>query len=332
MWVGAARRARWKRFSPLTLYNPSAPPREARRGPHTEFIQLKESIIEMMDLDTELDEAKIMASFANNYGLLGLVYGWYSAPILPNDKLYVLPDAVITTSGEWRLLKNCSRDIRETEGFRLLQRAWREKWDFPSLSLDPQAVARPSELKFAYKRNQLGERPDPAGFEPSPELVNWETVAQQFGVVMLLDLASSSGVRVQPTRERAETWQFVLPACSKPLAELSDSEQRDLALSLRTDLSGVSPYPSLNEDGEWERGWRCPSLLQAICLMLYYDLTGHVDIRKCALPTCGDYFRASPQSRTMYCPSEESHKPSKCASAASSRNYRKRRAQRTDEL
>lgn len=326
LWIEAARDTKWSLFSPLRHYSPSAPPREARRGPHTEFIRLKESILEMSNLETALEEAKRIVSFADKYGLLGRVYEWYSAPILPADKWYVLPDAAITTNGEWKELDNSSKDTRKTEGFKLLQ-----KWVTPDYLLPPQVVARPSELKFAYKRNRPAKRPDPAGFEPSPELVDWATVQEPFGVVMLLDGTSGPGARMHSTRELADSWQFVLPSCSKPLAELSDLEKRNLALSLRAELSGVSPYPSLNERDEWERGWRCPSLLQAICLMLYYDLTGHVDIRKCALPSCGDYFRTTAESRSKYCPSEEPNKASKCASAATSRRYRARRAGRTAE-
>ena len=53
-------------------------------------------------------------------------------------------------------------------------------------------------------------------------------------------------------------------------------------MRLRKELVGISPEPSINEAGEIERGWQCPSLLRAVYLMLYLDLTGVNPIRKCA--------------------------------------------------
>jgi hypothetical protein len=285
---------------------------------------MKAALLERIGVDTALDRAKKMAGFANKYGLLGLIHEWYSAPILPAGKSFVLPGAAMTKSGKLRKFNNDAKDIRETEGFARLQEAVRSHPDYSDYVLHPAAVARPSDLKFALKRARTAEKPNPAGFEPYPELGAWAEVRERFGALMLLDSTSGPWARVLTTRELADAWLFALPAYSDMPARLSSLEKQALARNLRNDLRGVSPFPSVGEDGEWTPGWMCPSLLQAMCLMLYYDLTGAVDIRRCEF--CGNYFRTREGSRRAYCPPEGPSKQSKCASAASSRAYRKRKS------
>ena len=321
-WVQAAQNAEWKRFSPFEGYGqPDAAPRMSPRGPHTEFLAMKAALLEQTGIDSADHEAKEIASFANRFGLLGLIYKWYSTPILPAGKLFVLPDAAITN--KWQLVNfdNNSKDISKTRGFHHLQRRLQIDFGDSCYRLNPDVVAWPSELRFAVKRNRPAEKPDPGSLEPYPELDEWAEVKERFGALILLDPSSGSWARVQITRERVDAWLLALPAYSKPFAELSDSGRRALAQNLRADLQGISPYPSLGDDGEWKPGWRCPSLLQAICLLLYYDLTGGAVIRRCDRKGCGNYFRTPEGSRRIYCPG------GKCASAATSKAHRDRKAQ-----
>jgi hypothetical protein len=82
------------------------------------------------------------------------------------------------------------------------------------------------------------------------------------------------------------------------------------AARLNRELMGMAPYVSTNEDGQYERGWRCPSLLRDMYLMLYLDLTGGSTIRECASWDCPKAFRAGPQNRTIYCSTRHANRAS----------------------
>ena len=74
----------------------------------------------------------------------------------------------------------------------------------------------------------------------------------------------------------------------------------------------VSPRGYLDEQGQSERGFRCPYLLKALYLMLYLDVTGGREIRRCKRSSCQTYYRAGPQSNSKY-------RSQRCANAASTR-------------
>jgi hypothetical protein len=79
----------------------------------------------------------------------------------------------------------------------------------------------------------------------------------------------------------------------------------DYGFSLRAMNSrvagSVSPRGYLNEQGQPERGWRCPYLLSAMYLMLYLNITGGRSIRRCERSDCQNHYRSGPQSNSKYC-------------------------------
>jgi hypothetical protein len=80
-------------------------------------------------------------------------------------------------------------------------------------------------------------------------------------------------------------------------------------------LEGVSPRAFIGEDGNLERGWRYRSLLQAMHVMLFLDLTGGATIKKCQSRGRPNYFRVGPQGKSKYC-------SRRCANRASTRTGR----------
>jgi hypothetical protein len=77
-------------------------------------------------------------------------------------------------------------------------------------------------------------------------------------------------------------------------------------------LFGVSPRPFIGEDGNLERGWRCGSLLEAMGVMLFLDLTGGNTIKRCQSRGCLNYYRVGSQPQSKYCSDQ-------CATRASTR-------------
>jgi len=87
-----------------------------------------------------------------------------------------------------------------------------------------------------------------------------------------------------------------------------------LKKQLNSRLTDISAYSPEGEEG-FRRAWRCSSLLQAIRLMVWLDLTGSRFIRECGLRDCHAYFREGSQGeKTLYC--RDKH-----TSLASSRVY-----------
>jgi hypothetical protein len=91
-------------------------------------------------------------------------------------------------------------------------------------------------------------------------------------------------------------------------------EDSEFKRHLNARIADVSPFSPEDEEG-YKRGWRCFSLLQAMYLMLWLDLTGSRFIRECGLRGCHAYFREGSQGeKTLYC-------SDKHTSLASSRVY-----------
>ena len=281
----------WKRFSPFDGYKPTSKTREVKAGPHLPFLKLKE-------LQKAKDRKYLTALdvFASEYGLLGLFYEVYSPPILPEGKIFVAPEGVIDEhSGRLRRVDHMGRGVKLL--LDLLHRERPMEDEREREMIHKELVASPSELRFAQKRYTGLWPPDPSGQELSTEQTTWEEVKERYGGVLVLDARSSSRVSVLCTKESSSDWDLKLEDFPAPPYDTS----KPLATYLNKELIGVSPYLHVSEDGEYERGWRCPSLLKAMYLMLWFDLTGGSAIRQCELRGCSTYYRVGSQSRTRYC-------------------------------
>jgi hypothetical protein len=99
---------------------------------------------------------------------------------------------------------------------------------------------------------------------------------------------------------------------------------------LNSRLEGITPHGVTTDDEAFRSGWRAPSLLKAMYLMLYLDQEAGNKIIKCQAPDCPDYFRVGPKSRrTTYCPPAPGKQQSNCASRTTSRDSRARKRQRS---
>jgi hypothetical protein len=128
---------------------------------------------------------------------------------------------------------------------------------------------------------------------------------------MIMDIHTSRRTAVLCTREQTASWLFELPNQQRILRRMM-SDKAALASYLNTRLLGVSPYLVEGEDGQLERAWRCTTLVQAIYVMLYLDLTGGATIKTCASRGCQNYFRSN-NPRRIYCSTNP------CANRASTR-------------
>jgi hypothetical protein len=80
----------------------------------------------------------------------------------------------------------------------------------------------------------------------------------------------------------------------------------------KSDRVESSERAFIGEDGNVKRGWRCGSLLEAMGVMLFLDLSGGNTIKKCGSRGCLHYFRVGSQSKSKYC-------SERCANRASTR-------------
>jgi hypothetical protein len=150
-------------------------------------------------------------------------------------------------------------------------------------------------------------------------------VRDLYGIRAVLDEQANSGVSIISTREpfgywTAEIEMFPVPPCS--------------AGHFNSHTWNVQPHAITGESGEVERSWHCSSLLQAMYLMLYFDeTTSEFEIKKCQAPNCPEYFRVRMNDgrslKSMYCPSDEPGKVSRCASRAASQMYRERQRRKS---
>lgn len=300
-WIEAEPGATWERYSPFTNYRAPGEPGVKITGPHQDLARLRAKRTEGLYKRTE-ERHRDLVAFADSYGLLGVFHKHYSSPILPDGKLYVSPDAVIRRNGRLERLDPNSGGLME------LEKLLRHQFANPDFYLDPAKVATPSELKLLYKRHLPAGWPADSGVEHAPEFSLWNEVTSGHGVLLALDLKSSRRVVVLPTRESPTSWLFALP----PQLFGSAQEKRSMVPSLNNELLSVSPCAVVGANGRLERGYRCHSLLQAMNMMVYLDLTGGTDIKRCGSQGCANYFRAKQKSRRIYC-------SQRCANRASTR-------------
>jgi hypothetical protein len=246
--------------------------------------------------------------FAKEHGLLGLFYEYCSGPVLPPGKWLVSPNAIIE-GGKMR------RMDPETEGKERLEDFLHEK-NGPSkrtgekIRFSGRFLALPEELEFypagLYANYSLSA--EAFGGPPGGGVLTWEDVEVSYGLVALLDVDGNGGVSIVPTREPLLSWDL---EC-KEFPRVPYGPQIAGALNAR--VAGVSPYTSVGEDGEFWRGWRCRSLLQAMYLMIYLDFTGGNKVRLCNRPDCRTYYRLG-DHESDYC-------STRCTSWATTRRSR----------
>lgn len=272
----------------MDSYRPTSMKRDPEAGAHLHFHKLADQR-RLFDTGANL--------VANQYGLLGLFYEYCSAPVAPPGKFWIAPNAVIEGgSGALR------RVDPATEGRELL-----ETFEGTSLA---SSVALPEELSFYPMDRLSSEIPGAATFgaPPSGRVLTWEDVEEEYGVVVLLDKEASRGVSVVPTKERLTSWE--LECKNFPHVPY----EPEIVYGLNERIAGVSPYTAVGDGGEFGRGWRCRSLLQAMYHMVYLDLTGGNKVRRCPRPDCQRYFRMGAQ-KSDYC-------STRCTNWATSRRHR----------
>jgi hypothetical protein len=116
--------------------------------------------------------------------------------------------------------------------------------------------------------------------------------------LLVLDERVSSRVSVLCTAEPLSDWWRALG--DSPYGELRP-EDPEFKRRLNARIADASPFSPEGEEG-YKRGWRCYSLLQAMYLMLWLDLTGGRFIRECELRDCHMYYReGSQREKTRYC-------------------------------
>ena len=326
VFVAAGRSATWERSSPGAFYRPARKRRELEAGPHTSLLRLRAMVGETGDLGSFPMEVKV---FASAFGLLGLLNDSYQlAPVLPDvKKLFIAPEAEITADGRLRQVDP------ETEGMEMvldvLARQYPDRWRPELADAARRKVALPSEVGL-IPRSYAGSWKEMARVPGS--LVPWTEAREPYGALFVLDPASSTRVSILSTREPLEPliretaehngppvvasgWETALK--DFPAGPYNPGDP-GLRRELNSRLAEVSPY--LHEDAEdFRRGWRCRSLLEAMALMMYLDLTGGSAIRECALPDCSTFFRLGSQAGSKYC-------SAKHASLATTRRQRERTA------
>ncbi len=296
----ASPQAVWKRADPFTTYEPAS--RKRAFGPHVDFATLGGKR-ERPEFDPEAGK------FADKYGLLGLFYEYCSDPIFPEGKPYVSPNAVINKEG-----RLCPVDPAKEGKSHLEELLYKRNGPSPRTGKKMRfstMLALPEELAF-YPTHELAALPGVAavGGPLGGEVLHWTDVEEEYGAFAVRDKYATRGVSIISTRERLSLWEME----ARDFA-LRVDKGRSLSLDgLNERIAGASPYATLTTEGEVDRGWRCRSLLQAMYLMLYLDLTGGRSIRRCRKSGCGNYYREGSQP-TSYC-------SERCASAASTRMRR----------
>jgi hypothetical protein len=159
-------------------------------------------------------------------------------------------------------------------------------------------IALPSEIQFTAKGPFIDSFFAPT--VPHRHPVSWEVIKEDFGVLLILDEESDIGVSVLCTREPLQRWAYSLK--NFPSGDMTvESLLADNYTALNWHLRQISPYALLGEDGTLKRGWHYRSLLQAMYVMLWLDLTSDNTIKKCMSRGCTNYFRMGSQSKSKYC-------------------------------
>lgn len=320
--IEAAPEAVWERINPVHSYRPASKTREVEPGAHLMFLQLKHLLREGQSGFFH----KALKLFADKHGLLGLFQRDYlPEPVLPEQKFFVAPEAVFDGRGALRIVDP------STEGLEFLLKLkehdpWfvklselassldvRQKleasptWEAELRSFKQTVVAMPSDIRFV---------PKVAGYPylegDRAELVQWEVIKKQFGALLVLDGQSESGVSVLCTREPLfGGWLKHLEDFPSP----GNMQPAETAAHLSRAVKYVSPRALVDEHGSFQRGWRCSSLLEAMYIMLLWDLTNDNAIKKCESRGCPNYFLKGSQSKSKYC-------SERCANRASTRKRR----------
>lgn len=292
--VEAAPGARWGRVAPFASYKPTSRVREVEAGPHLVFLRLKGMLEEKSDV---FGEALIL--YAQEYGLLGMMEEDYDLrrPVYPYGRRLVAPEAVID-QGRIRLVDPAAEGkelLRDLLWPRPRYRVFREtQW---GKAYDP--VALPSDVEFNAKRPDL----DSEG-RPTPERrrsVSWEELKKDFGALMVLDEEADTGISVLCTREPVRRWKSTLrsfPSGDAPTETFASVTPNSFNAYLRE----VSPRIFVGDDGNPKQGWDCQTLLQAMRIMLYLDLTGDSTIRRCQSQGCPNHFRVGSQRNPVLLP------------------------------
>lgn len=304
--VEAIPEATWDRVDVFGTYKPDA----REKGPHVWFLGFGEGLenVRAGRIKGE-DFEEVLTWFAGKHGLLGLMGESFGLPILPDRAgpfAWVAPDTVLDGRGRLRSVEP------STEGRELLE---------DHLGTRLGGVVVPEELTFSSDRLTAFGLVDPVAGAAHSRTYSWEEVRDLYGVRAVFDERTPSGISLLSTHEPLTFWDLEIknfPAPPSP-AEKLNSRTR-----------GVSPRAEADEDGNLRHGWRCPSLLSAMYMMLFLDQTGDVEIRKCAAPDCPEYFRVAAgterRKARMYCPHpDDPKKRSRCAGRVESRKSRERK-------
>jgi hypothetical protein len=330
----------------LPTYQPTNDVRTLEAGPHLTFLRLKglwekhregqfrlpakflwtPALRKYMEQNKQVREilrqsklfAQALTLFPREYGLLGLFEeDFLATPVLPDGKTLVAPEAMIDERGRLRQVDPA------TEGKDLLLEVLTPIGHFSAghspRPLDSSerrsaydTMALPSEARFAPRAPHLGS----CWWTAEPQhLVPWEHIKKEFGALLILDDRAHDGVSVLCRREPLRRWAQNLGF----LPDLAPSDEVELDKDtygfLNQYLVDISPRAYIGEDGVLKRGWRYRSLLQAMYLMLFWDLTGGATLKKCQSRGCPNYFRVGAQGKSKYCSPQ-------CASRASTRRRR----------
>jgi hypothetical protein len=292
--------AKWFRYDPFSSYRPKGKHRDTGAGAHVQGLKLHQLWEEESDLFQ-----KALLIFTREHGLLGIFEEDYlTFPVLPDEKIFVAPEAVIEESGELRLVEPA------TEGKELLLKSQESDSffeEFPEFKeLRHEMIAMPDEVRFTPKVPHGPFLPN-----ESADLQHWSDIKQQLGGLLVLDEGSFLGASVICSREPLLRWSLALTAFTN-LTSLTSEEQ---AKVLNGSLVDASPFVRVSEDGALERSYQCPNLLTAMYLMYYLDVTGGSTIKKCESIGCPKYFRTGAQGDSKYC-------SERCANRASTRRGR----------
>jgi hypothetical protein len=298
-YLGAEPGTPWRSSAATASYKPAGKAAELEAGPHLDFLRLK-ALLEKNDRRS-FDEK--LVTFANDYGLLGLFRENYEPAKLPDRRLWTAPEAVIRADGRLRHVDPATEgtelllDLLDGQGYFNADGSKFGRRDQARGSARSR-VAMPSEVAFVRRSFRGPWRGDPTGHDLEPEVIGWEEAREPYGGLLVLTEDTSTRARVLCTREHTEHWRTAL--MDFPSGDLQP-EDKVLRGALNSRLSGVSPYSPLDE-ADMNRGWRCSSLLEAMYLMLWLDMTGGRSLVKCRATGCPNWFRRGSQPNSMYCP------------------------------
>jgi len=258
--------------------------------------------------------------YAKHYGLLGAFEeDFLGKPVLPGGKTLVAPEALIDKHGRLKRVnpategKELLLEVLEPTGLLHPEHSPSRPLDDIDYMVAYETMALPSEMRFALRDPDVGSN---EGYVEPPQLVPWEEIKRYFGALLILDDRAPDGVSVLCTREPLRRWEIsfrFFPSLAAPSGRLQlDDHSYDF---LNQHLEDVSPRAFIGKDGNPERGWRYRSLLQAMYVMLLFDLTEDNTIKKCQSRGCPNYFRIGSQSKSRYC-------SERCANRASTRKSR----------